>query len=905
MAVTLFLLGTDTSFSQGPVPGAYDVAETLGFSATLIKGEPSKLPALPDIPYSNDNVVVVNGPLTIGSEVGDRIALGVLSILEAIERGENNINIVAHSRGAVEAILVAHEIERIQGLLKASNDRSKLYQSECRFTRKAMSQYKHIYDDLNFNAIKEFIGGVQIAIFNVDPVPGGNLLGLPTGWSDRRFYVLPKIVKEYEQYTYQNERSRAFKGIVPHCTSARTKYSLTSLPGHHGTGSGNLKCQRRTDDPNNKSTADVQLLLLAKILDFLQRQNVRFRLPSKEKNPFYGMITAIFNEAGTMVVVARLKAFYLICYQNILANLSAYTRFNKTCYATGKEQFFDLRSTKDQRIVHLQARQDTYLDEVVPPIAGGQFVNQDHAMLRVSAELTIEATDPTQISSIIDQIIKTCEHYQDAITAQRAQTVTLTDSWRADPFAVAIAQDKEAFRLYLDQLNILINDIKNPFISSSVPDDNKRNELSDVINNAYKRFTNFANEQPNNELAQSILVIFKNNLLSTLQFNYKATIDHYQALQQLADSNFFPLFVQRLRAQYDKEPEDGDLIAGNLRVKAFLDQATVFLVTKPNTLGIRQFLRSELHALEDVPDHELVSLLQILIEESLDYDATNILQQMERSYVNLHTFKLAIIEKYEPLLGDDLAAGRKIVELDSNRLTIVPLAAHYILTQRLDIDRDVPRMLKGNQEFFTQVKQVYLALRKTDPQSIEDLAALLRTPIEMQCRAFIERKLQPLTRDHLFDLAKKIRAIVKVDTNTTDLDTLLTNLNNIEAWPNTPRAKQLNQELDVISNLHKLLSPASEPVIPSMKIIDYYRELSKADVVLKQYCDPWWQRYVTNAVVLASIVLTGILPGLLVLNCFCKTTKFWETSGQTFFNLSHHYLTNEAPIKIEPVAPVA
>jgi|LauGreDrversion4_2_1035121.scaffolds.fasta_scaffold123006_3 hypothetical protein len=51
------------------------------------------------------------------SRVYDRIQRGILSCLTAICRGEKQINLIAHSRGSCESILIAHELDRLKTLL--------------------------------------------------------------------------------------------------------------------------------------------------------------------------------------------------------------------------------------------------------------------------------------------------------------------------------------------------------------------------------------------------------------------------------------------------------------------------------------------------------------------------------------------------------------------------------------------------------------------------------------------------------------------------------------------------------------------------------------------------------------------------------------------------------------------
>jgi len=263
MTFTVVLLGTDTKYTPKPDPSQRSYfGETLSFVAAHI-AQQTEMTIHPEKKIGEgEKVLVVEGPDTLGYGVGDRIARAVLGILAALARGEKNIKIIAHSRGAVEAILVAHELERIQQLLTQSNkpthtdlidsiDNKNRWSSVNYSTHFAMNttlknEFIILYQRLNGETLSKFNAGlrqIQLDIFNIDPVPGGNsALGhlVSTRWVDDRFYTIPSIVKNYEQCVYRHENSRSFKPIIPKATSEQTKVNLFDLPGHHGSGSGNI-----------------------------------------------------------------------------------------------------------------------------------------------------------------------------------------------------------------------------------------------------------------------------------------------------------------------------------------------------------------------------------------------------------------------------------------------------------------------------------------------------------------------------------------------------------------------------------------------------------------------------------------------------------------------------------------
>lgn len=395
----LTLLGTDTVFSPSMVPNAYDKAETLSYVATLIEGT-RICKFTTEVPVTQfENVVVVDGPTTLGQEVGNRIAWGVYFALNAISQGTTHINIISHSRGAVEAIMVARELHRIQKLFKTPgfSDRLVLINTdECPYTKEAMGANEQ-FKSLNFKSIATHMNQVKVSMLSIDPVPGGNVLGF-TGmtslaWRNPNFYQLPAIVNEYEQYIYENERTRAFKPIVPKCNSNQTLFSLHSLPGMHGTGSGNLSCQQRKT-PVTGSTDHVQELVLIKIIDFLTRNGVKLKPLNSllDQSPFKAALLELCpHEAPLSKSV--FNNMYLKLYQLILENRDAYRKFNSTSYPLlGQEQSVSRVVWKptNQRFVHYQQQNNnTFLNALVTVLSGNQFINHDHETLIRNLEATL------------------------------------------------------------------------------------------------------------------------------------------------------------------------------------------------------------------------------------------------------------------------------------------------------------------------------------------------------------------------------------------------------------------------------------------------------------------------------------------------------------------------------------
>ncbi|HAT1881174.1 TPA: hypothetical protein I8Z36_002928 [Legionella pneumophila] len=502
MAYTLTLLGTDTTFTPKPDTG-YKYGETLSYVSTLVDRQGEQVQLSDDIPkYRNSNIAVVDGPDTMGKAVGDRIARGVASILEAISRGETDISIMAHSRGAVEAILVAHELERIQKNFKQGKNSADLINSECGLTKTAMEAQRSTYDSLNLEGIAKNINNVKLSIFNIDPVPGGDFLGAPVGWKDERFFRVPKIVKEYEQCVYENERTRCFKAIVPKCDSSDTKFNLFSLPGHHGTGSGNLKDQQQQAVPGGETTTEhAQQLMIIKLIDFLNRNGVAIK-PGQNSdevevnNPsFDDLIRPLFHVDGK-IKKEKLKEKYLTLYQDIIKNKAAYEHFNKTSYPVlGQEQSIQkwFGKYRDDRIILHKVYEDAFLSDVLPHLPGGHFVNYDHARLTINKELALE--DGLPLNEVIDKAVERLNkliRHSSQVTKDDAEPQSLSESYINDIYATAI-QSEEGFNILVNSLEGLIGEVGHVYSHDkhkSMSED-ERNALFNSVKSAIDSFKGY------------------------------------------------------------------------------------------------------------------------------------------------------------------------------------------------------------------------------------------------------------------------------------------------------------------------------------------------------------------------------------------------------------------------------
>ncbi|HAT9730900.1 TPA: hypothetical protein JBD73_11415 [Legionella pneumophila subsp. pneumophila] len=745
MAYTLTLLGTDTTFTPKPDTG-YEHGETLSYVSTLVdrQGEQAKLSD--DIPkYRNSKIAVVDGPDTMGKAVGDRIARGVASILEAISRGETDISIMAHSRGAVEAILVAHELERIQENCKQGKDSADLMNSKCPLTKKAMQEQKSTFDSLNLEGIANNINNVKLSIFNIDPVPGGDLLGAPVGWKDERFFRVPKIVKEYEQCVYENERTRCFKPIVPKCESSDTKFNLFSLPGHHGTGSGNLNDQQSSPIKiEGKTTEHAQQLMIIKLIDFLTRNGVAIK-PGQNSdeeqvnNPsFDDLIQPLFDDGK--IKKEELKEKYLTLYQEIAKNKAAYEHFNTTSYPVlGQEQSIQkwFGRYRDDRIILHQVYKDAFLSDVLPHLPGGHFVNYDHARLTINQELGLE--DGLPLNEVIDKtksrLVEIMNRSSKLSQLKNDDKASFSDSVANDKCAHAI-QSEEGFNILVNSLEGLIGEVGNIYSHDkhkSMSDD-ERNALFNSVKKAIDSFK--SDDLKDNELAKTVRKKIDKTIKNILKGKITRLNDDAEILSQKLGENL----SEEVKSAFDKllrtlKPED----VNNDRINefdGFKNQLISLLESKPPQIKeSKELLEEKLKSFEktDPPDsvnEDMTKFFGELLEEVIpNYDVKKLMEDANQLYDELDSLKESFSSFKE--LNDSLDYDQWQTKLEEKQRQLIDQTARYIQKNNLNLEKDIDPLFKVNKSpLYEQIKLVASNYGLENP----DFVKLKRQNSELSCK---------------------------------------------------------------------------------------------------------------------------------------------------------------------------
>ena len=113
------LLGTHTEFTAKK-DDVYTRGETLSI-ASCLSAKIMNTDEKQTIGHTAlENGLVIDGPNTLGENVGEKITEALIAILEALRKGHKDISVIAHSRGAVQAILVAQELKRIKDEIEKS-----------------------------------------------------------------------------------------------------------------------------------------------------------------------------------------------------------------------------------------------------------------------------------------------------------------------------------------------------------------------------------------------------------------------------------------------------------------------------------------------------------------------------------------------------------------------------------------------------------------------------------------------------------------------------------------------------------------------------------------------------------------------------------------------------------------
>ncbi len=560
LPLTLTMLGTKTIFTptlkktpkaprtKGTRVADYPKGETLSVLSTLIQTETPAQTGDKNYAYQANEIVVINGPETKGSDVGEKIALGLAAALKAIARGQMTVNIIAHSRGAVESILIAHELQALQEIIKTSDNTQQLIKqlSEQQAKRQQGTPKNNTPDiivvlegQLNlipkgeqaqwFSDLKTNIAQASINFFGIDPVPGDCF---PITWYDERFFTLPKIIKNAQILYYENEHSDW--GFTPICPEAESKeeqaFVRYSMPGHHGTGSsGNNASQLGVVVCENEVKAThVQKIIIYKMLDFLTEHGVKFN----DEQQIFHKYTALGKKYSTVEVDAMhvsqfdFPTIYRELYAAIAKNRAAYEAYNKTNYPY-------MGLSLQRKILHNVRNERVYgvFNDVFPAHSG--YVNDEHAALMRRYFFNIFGldTNPNSLAEMINTAHSVLEENIKKIASERTPILG-TEKARKD---------------VLETFDKVVREVSSQYFTddwSSVEKQEKKQALYQAIIDILAKFKELSTLD--NEVIKQFVVELTALGLSginlTIEYQHKDIEEDFNRLQESTDKRLITFF---------------------------------------------------------------------------------------------------------------------------------------------------------------------------------------------------------------------------------------------------------------------------------------------------------------------------------------------------------------------------
>ena len=353
---------------------------------------------------------LIEGPNTLGTLVYQKIAEGTASLLGSILEGRTTLNIQGHSRGAIEAILVAHELDRIKQTLNEQKEQGHTSQQLLNII--CESPESRIKKELNallspllncpgaleqlktrFTTVDD---DIRVNLCLLDPVPGNSVLNIPgIGWYDERYFKIPGIVENAQVTICENEDTAGFDCVIPEAIYPKgTHVNVHKLWGHHGTLTGNPFGNNGESLESlgvAEGTAEhAQHVALYESYDFLSSNGTEFKAM-----PHSCPLAEIYN-AYHVASPRRRKTLLLNAYDNMKQNQPAYKALNETVYIT--VAWFPFHeaftkpykyTTKTRPVLESVDHKRSSLD-VRLPFKSDQFVNEVHAQLFLDLTLGLD-----------------------------------------------------------------------------------------------------------------------------------------------------------------------------------------------------------------------------------------------------------------------------------------------------------------------------------------------------------------------------------------------------------------------------------------------------------------------------------------------------------------------------------
>ena len=571
----LFMMGTGGKFQENPEPllstglppaeKPYVRGETLSYSAqalvTLLDESAQALKgtaATEDtiLSYSSPSVDVLDGPSNTGGDVGERIARGVFLALRAAASGKKTLQIAGHSRGAVESILIMHELDRIkreikQALTTPAATRKKFKDIVCNSenTRSNLSittkmaleqlfqrQTAEEYPEQLLRKLDAQLDALKINAFLIDPVPGDapQNVPLPLGsfftWKDDLFYK--KIPCDaHELLLCRDEQSPSFYPIIPNDAIVIVQ------PGHHGTGCGNPYSQNVTkpDDPayNTDHTKLGQDLALLKFFNFIKKSTGLFTEPTHSE------LSIGTNKELDTVLIPFLRdpessdKQILDKYEEVSSVKAAFQPFTRYSYLSpiGAETY---------RSVHRHQAAYTRLDDFVPP-RDSRFLNLEHADLMIGQltgfkQAKVAPTVAEQVATIqraLTGIISLMRSTATTAAATEAPAQTAASPRDAGDSFTKLLEDKTSRGVFFAALSTLVNSISEKYLSNKL-DVHERQNLMEAVCTVFAMLQDAKSTLSDSSAHTGMLTecqrLFQQGIKETLEKHCTTTIEQTKEL---------------------------------------------------------------------------------------------------------------------------------------------------------------------------------------------------------------------------------------------------------------------------------------------------------------------------------------------------------------------------------------
>ncbi len=943
---TLTMLGTDTVYTpalknkkKAPVKVGdklqeyYPKGETLSLVSMLIKTDNLVTDHKQLVPYQSSEVAVVNGPKTEGTNVGEKIGIGLGIALNALVRGQTELNDIAHSRGGVESILIAHEINAIKDAINSCENFEQLIKE---LTRQQTERQKgkpsnntpdiikslltqlpkdRESQELWFKALKTNIPEVSMNLFIIDPVPGD--VCWPVTWYDPRFFSIPPIVKYAEFVYYENEHSDwGFTPIYPEASDPKQQLIIrNTLPGHHGTGSAgsNASQQNVVVSPDKTKSTHVQKLMIFKLLHFLAIHGVEFKDAQEVFHEHTGLgrkYISFLNEIGISegIDVAKLDfpTIFRKLYDKIYENRTAYEAFNATHYT--------LMGVAPQRKMLRTDHKYGLLTEVFPKSIG--YVNEEHSQLMKEYFFKILQVDSHEANSLA-ALIKSA---QTVLSKNIKKITNLSSSLIENSIAPAAILDSESVRQdVLSSFGALIQRVSQQYLTDDWSKEGKQKEKEELFAAIIAIFNEFEellkiDNQTVKEFVAALIDLGLKGITQTVGQQHANLEEDFNRLQTPTDTHLKYFFNTLLTQINQDERYSGAEINPEI-IQIIESSDFAELANYPVRIKI-EYICQQLK--EKPPKGEGEGSLVEQLTQRFEEQYSNSFDEFEKLYHQISVFthdtaalgrlfvteeaifnkhELSLRKKAEALI--DIAAQKfyrdrpNALPEPAEKGTFKELVERrainkYGVADRLKQEKAV--LEKEKEQLAARIKEMQREITEKEQQERETHASLeaeknkkieyhqaLNDDKEAEYLLLINKKLIPLTEEYLASLNAQLS-------------------NKPKDWEQDNKIKF---KITEVTSLYDILKNKDEIPHPKERLRVFYNKLDTIEAKLKEHRASDWARYCRNALIAAGILLTLIVPGLIALAIYThvgyssvKSSCFWRSPGDNVVSTLNKYRKN-------------